>query len=136
MALNNKKQSTLEKKGIEEREREIIHSDYNKNNAYSEEHEDAISNPEDENKYLGKGTNSGGHQHSVPNYNLPSTLFNYSNLDTHTEAGGAYDIYGRNEQSGRNRLKKINIYNIDNSYNINSVDTSENIDDGQYVMKG
>lgn len=135
MAINNSKQSYLEKKGIEERQKEIIRSDYNINDSYSEEHEDALSNPEDENKYLGKGTGNGGHQHYIPNHNLPSTLYNYSNLDT-TQGGGAYDIHGRNGKSGRNRLININIYNIDNAYGHDSVDTSENIDDGQYVMKG
>ena len=36
MALNNKKQSTLEKKAIEERQRELVRSDYNKSDAYSD----------------------------------------------------------------------------------------------------
>lgn len=135
MAINNSKQSNLEKKGAEERKKEIVRSDYNKSDAYSEQHIDAISNPNDETKYLGKGTNSGGHQHSVPNPNLPTTLISYSNFDT-TNGGGAYDIHGRNGQSGRNRLIKINIYNKENAYGVNSVDTSANIEDGQYVMKG
>ena len=135
MAINNKKQSALEVKGIEERRRELVRSDYNKENGYSNSHIDAISNPEDENKVLGKGTNSGGHQHYVPDFSKSSTLINYSNLDT-TNGGGAYDIHGRNGQGGRNRLVKINLYNKDNSYGPNSVDTTENIEDGQYVMKG
>lgn len=136
MALNNKKQSSLERKGIDERNKEIVRSDYNKNDAYSETHEDALSNPADDKKYMGKGTGSGGFQHSVPNHDLPSTLINYSNLDTHTEAGGAYDIHGKNGIGGRNWSKKINLYNMDNAYGADSVDTSSNIDDGQYVMKG
>lgn len=131
---NTKKQSTLELRGIEKRREEIIRSDYNKNDAYSESHEDAISNPEDKNKVLGKGTNSGGHQHYVPDASKPKTLINYSNFDT-TNGGGAYDIYGRNEQGGRNRLIKINLYNKDNAYSQNSIDTSSNIEDGQYVLK-
>ena len=135
MAINNSKQSNLEKKGVEERKKEIIRSDYNRSDAYSEEHIDAIWNPDDETKYLGKGTGSGGHQHYVPNPNLPSTSINYSNLKT-TEGGGAYDIHGRNGQSGRNRLVSINIYNKENSYGFDSVDSSANIEDGQYVLKG
>lgn len=134
MAINNKKQSNLEKKGFEQRQVELVRSDYNKNDGYSATHEDALSNPADETKALGKGTGNGGHLHSVPNYDLPSTLMNYSNLDT-TAGGGAYDIHGRNGEGGRNRLLKINIYNKDNAYGHNSVDTSENIADGQYVMK-
>lgn len=134
MALNNSKQSNLERKGIEERHSQIIRSDYGKSNEYSASHEDALSNPNDNTKVQGKGTNSGGHQHYVPDYTKPSTLFNYSNLDT-SAGGGAYDIYGRNEQGGRERLVKINLYSKDNAYGPDSVDTSANIEDGQYVLK-
>jgi hypothetical protein len=135
MALNNKKQSALEIKGMEERQKELVRSDYSKNNAYSETHEDALSHPDDPTKVLGKGTNSGGHQHYTPDSSKPSTLMNYSNLDT-TNGGGYYDIHGRNGQGGRDRLLKINIYGKDNPYGPNSVDTSANISDGQYVIKG
>ena len=132
MALNNK-QSNLEKKAIDERHNEIVRSDYNKQDFYDENHVDAMSDPNDEAKIMGKGTNSGGHQHYVPDSSQKG--YNYSNLDT-SNGGGAYDIYGRNEQGGRNRLLSINIYNKTNSYGPNSVDTSANIDDGQYVIKG
>jgi hypothetical protein len=135
MALNNKRQSALEAKGMIERQQEITRSDYNKQDAYSESHEDAISHPDDPEKVLGKGTQSGGHQHYTPDFSKPSTLINYSNLDT-TNGGGYYDIHGRNEQGGRDRLMKINIYNKDNAYGPGSVDTTANINDGQYVMKG
>ena len=135
MTLNNKRQSALEAKGMIERQQEITRSDYNKQDAYSESHEDAISHPDDPEKVLGKGTQSGGHQHYTPDFSKPSTLINYSNLDT-TNGGGYYDIHGRNEQGGRDRLMKINIYNKDNAYGPGSVDTTANINDGQYVMKG
>ena len=135
MALNNKRQSALEAKGMIERQQEITRSDYNKQDAYSDSHEDAISHPDDPEKVLGKGTQSGGHQHYTPDFSKPSTLINYSNLDT-TNGGGYYDIHGRNEQGGRDRLMKINIYNKDNAYGPGSVDTTVNINDGQYVMKG
>lgn len=131
MALNNSKQSNLERKGIEERHNEIVRSDYNQNDGYSETHKNALSDGD----VKGKGTNSGGHQHYVPDYSKPSTLFNYSNLDT-TAGGGKYDIEGRNGFGGRDRLLTINIYNKDNAYGPNSVDTSANINEGQYVMKG
>jgi hypothetical protein len=134
MALNNTKQSTLEIKGIEERRVEMVRSDYSKNNEYSEKHEDALSHPNDNQKPLGKGTNSGGHQHYTPDHSLPSSLMNYGNLDT-SSGGGYFDIHGRNEQGGRERLLKINIYSKDNAYSLESVDTTANIDDGQYVMK-
>ena len=135
MALNNKKQSNLEVKAIDARHTQTVRSDYNKQDVYSETHEDAISNPEDVNKALGKGTNSGGHQHYTPDLSKSSLTYNYSNLDT-SNGGGAYDIHGRNENGGRNRLISINIYNKNNAYGPDSVDTSANIDEGQYVIKG
>lgn len=135
MAINNTKQSNLERKGYEERNVELGRSDYNKKvNEYSDAHIDALSNPEDETKSLGKGTANGGHQAYVPDSSKPSTLYNYSSLNT-TAGGGAYDIHGRNGDGGRNRLLKINIYSKDNAYGPNSVDTSANIDEGQYVVK-
>ena len=50
MALNNTRQSALEAKGMEERQVELVRSDYNKINRYSESHEDALSHPDDPNK--------------------------------------------------------------------------------------
>jgi hypothetical protein len=134
MASNNK-QSFLEKKAIDERHKEIVRSEYNKSIEYSESHENAISNPDDERSYKGKGTKNGGHQAYVPDLNKSQTSYNYSSLDT-SKGGGAYDIYGRNGQGGRDRLVKINIYNSENAYGPDSVDTSSNIEDGQYVIKG
>lgn len=134
MAINNNKQSYLEKQGMEARREQTIRSDYNKVDAYSAEHEDAISNPEDPTKVLGKGTGNGGHLHYRPNHDLPSTLINYSNLDT-TAGGGAYDIHGKDGVSGRKRLISYNLYNNDNAYGPESIDMSMNIEDGQYVIK-
>lgn len=133
MALNNKKQSYLEIKGKEERENEIIRSDYNKNDAYSASHEDALSNPSDKNKPLGKGTGSGGHLYYVPDHSKSPYSYNYSSLDTN-KGGGSYDIYGKDDIGGRERLTKINLYNKENSYGPDSIDTSVNITDGQYKI--
>ena len=128
------KQSSLEKKAIESRHEQIIRSDYNKANGYSAEHEDALNNPADKNKILGKGTGNGGHLHYTPNHDLPSTLINYSNLDT-TNGGGAYDIHGRNDVGGRNRLLSYNLYSNDNPYGPESIDMTENFEEGQYQVK-
>lgn len=135
MALNNKRQSALEVKGMLKRQEELTRSDYNKKDPYSDSHEDAISHPDDPEKILGKGTKSGGHQHYVPDSSKSPNYINYSNFDT-TNGGGYYDIHGRNDQGGRDRLLAINIYNKINYYGDNSVDTSANINDGQYVIKG
>ena len=129
MALNNSKQSNLEIKGIEERHNEIVRSDYNKNDAYSESHENAISNGD----VKGKGTNNGGHQHYIPDYSKPSTLMNYSNLDT-TKGGGKYDIEGRNGKGGRNFLMNISKYNSENEYGAHMIDTRANLADGQIII--
>ena len=133
--MANNKQSYLEKKGFDARNEQTLRSNYKKENGYSAEHEDAISNPDDTKKVLGKGTGNGGYQHTRPNHELPSTLINYSNLDT-TAGGGAYDIHGKNDVGGRKRLMTYNLYNSDNAYGVDSVDTSMNIADGQYVIKG
>ena len=77
--------------------------------------------------------------YAVRDLNAPKTAFNYSNVDTRTEAGGSYDIYGAKGvegafqgDAGREFVKRINFYNPENSYGKDSVviDTSVN---GQYV---
>lgn len=134
MAMNNKKVSNLEAKGKIERDKEILRSNYNSTTApYSSSHIDAKSDPTDENKYLGKGTDNGGHQHYVPDSSKSSTSYNYSSLDT-SAGGGAYDIHGYKGNGGRNRLVKINIYSENNAYGPNSIETDANINDGQYVI--
>lgn len=124
------KQSNLEKKGIDARHDSIVRNDYNINDEYNGNHSDALSNGDPQ----GKGTGSAGHSHYLPNYNLPQTLFNYSNVDTTTAAGGKYDIEGRNGIGGRNFLSTINIYNSENQYGYESVDTTLNQQDGQVVF--
>lgn len=132
-------QSCLEITGITERNNEIIRNDYTRTNQYSETHSDALSNGDPQ----GKGSGNGGHGHYLPNCSLPKTMMNYSNLDTHSEnIGGSYDIgadgtsyNGRN--GGRTFLKTISLYNAENAYNSgnNIIDTTENVNDGQVVIK-
>ena len=122
-------QTCLEKRGIPARARALTRNDYNINDQYSNTHPDALSNGDPQ----GKGTGSGGHTHSVPNCDLPSTMIDYSNFDTEN-GGGQYDIEGRNEIGGRNRLMTINIYNKENQYGPALVDTSLNVADGQVVI--
>lgn len=128
------KQSNLEIKGIEERNNEIIRNDFDNDDEYSSTHEDALSHPESEDKPWGKGTNHGGHTHYIPDASKSKTQMNYSNFDTRN-GGGSYDIYGYNNISGRNRLTTINLYSQDNAYGVDSVDTSKNQEDGQYIVK-
>lgn len=123
-------QSCLEKRGIEERHNEIVRSDYNIEDQYSSAHKDAISDGD----ALGKGTNHGGHTHFLPDCSKPTTMIDYSNFDT-VNGGGFYDIEGRNDIGGRKRAMGYSLYNQENQYSANLVNTEENLRQGQYQMK-
>lgn len=126
------KQTCLEKVGIEKRHDTIIRNDYNIEDQYSQIHKDALSDGDP----LGKGSGHGGHTHYVPDCNKPSTLMDYSNFDTEAKnIGGSYDINGRNGVGGRNFLKNISVYNEENQYGPNLVDTTANVQDGQIIIK-
>ena len=122
-------QTCLEKRGIPARASALTRNDYNKFDEYNETHPDALSNGDPQ----GKGTGYGGHTHSIPNCNLPTSMIDYSNFDTEG-GGGLYDIEGRNEIGGRNRLMAISMYNKENQYGLGLVDTSLNVADGQIVV--
>lgn len=134
-------QSRLEEVALKERKELLLKtnlkSSYSKESPYSENHKDAISDGD----ALGKGTRNGGHSYNIPDRNKPTTLIDYSTFDT-TDGGGKYDIEGTDGvqgafqgPSGRNFAKRINLYSAENSYGPNSVDTSANVMDGQYVVK-
>lgn len=122
-------QTCLEKRGIEERHNEIVRSDYNKDNEYSSSHKDAISDGD----VQGKGTNHGGHTAYLPDCRKPSTTIDYSNFDT-TNGGGLYDIEGRDGIGGRKRAIASSLYNAENQYSANLVNTENNLNDGQYQI--
>lgn len=122
-------QSCLEKKAIEERHNEIVRSDYNIENQYSSTHKDALSDGDAQ----GKGTGHGGHTAYLPDCNKPSTTIDYSNFDT-TNGGGLYDIEGRNDIGGRKRAIASSLYNSENQYSANLVNTEINVNDGQYQV--
>jgi hypothetical protein len=131
------KQSNLEKIGFERRnENELIRNDIQKNQPYGADHDKAMwHGEEDESHPLGKGTGDGGHQHSVPmEYNEMSRNQIRPQFNTE-EGGGSYDIHGRQGVGGRQWLQSISIYNRENQYGLNSVNTEENIADGQYFVK-
>lgn len=121
-------QTCLEKKGIESRNETIIRNDFNKTDVYSETHPDAISDGD----VNGKGTGFGGHLHSIPDCNKPSSI-NYGAFSTEN-GGGLYDIEGRNGKGGRNFLKNISKYNSENEYGAHMVDTRANLADGQIII--
>ena len=126
------KQTCLEKIGIEKRHDTIVKNDYNIEDQYSQLHKDALSDGDP----LGKGSGHGGHTHYVPDCNKPSSMMDYSNFDTESSnIGGSYDINGRNGVGGRNFLKTISIYNEENQYGPNLIDTTANVQDGQIIIK-
>jgi hypothetical protein len=119
----------LEKRGIEERNTEIVRSDYNIEDQYSSTHNDALSDGDAQ----GKGTGHGGHTHYLPDCNKPTTTIDYSNFDTFN-GGGLYDIEGRNGIGGRDWSKASSMYNENYQYGASLVDTSLNVSDGQYQL--
>ena len=135
MIINEKnmaKQTCLEKVGIEKRHDTIVKNDYNIEDQYSQLHKDALSDGDP----LGKGSGHGGHTHYVPDCKKPSSMMDYSNFDTESSnIGGSYDINGRNGVGGRNFLKTISIYNEENQYGPNLIDTTANQQDGQIIIK-
>jgi len=122
-------QTCLEKRGIEERHKEITRSDYNIEDQYGPTHKDALSDGDPQ----GKGTGHGGHTHYLPDCTKPTGMIDYSNFDTE-HGGGQYDIEGRNNISGRKRALAISMYNKENMYGPTIVDTSVNRSDGQYFV--
>lgn len=131
MASYENGQSCLEKRGMDERQVELTRSDYNIENQYGPTHPDAIS----DNNPQGKGTGHGGHTHFLPDCTKPTGMIDYSNFDT-MNGGGSYDIYGRAEagESGRNVSLARSMYNRENPYGAELVNTEKNIADGQYYV--
>lgn len=123
-------QSCLEVNGIQERNNEIVRSDYNKEDQYTATHKDAISDGDAQ----GKGTNHGGHTAWLPDCTKPKTTIDYSNFDT-TNGGGLYDIEGRNDIGGRKRAMASSLYNQEHQYSANLISTEQNVKDGQYQIR-
>lgn len=122
-------QTCLESRAITERTTEITRSDYNIEDQYSATHKDALSDGDAQ----GKGTGHGGHTHWLPDCTKSTTTIDYSNFDTEN-GGGLYDIEGRNDIGGRTKSLAYSLYNKENQYSANLIDTAENQADGQYVI--
>lgn len=106
-------------------------------NPYGLNSDDAKHHDDDKHPW-GKG-NGKSMGYAIRNVNAPKTQINYSNVDTKTEAGGSYDIYGTigadmayQGESGRKFLERINIYKPTSEYGKNSVDVDTSVK-GQYV---
>ena len=129
MAMFENGQTCLEKRGIDERNEEIVRSDYNAENPYGPTHPDAISDGDPQ----GKGTGHGGHNAWLPDCTKPTNMIDYSNFDT-VNGGGVYDIKGRNGMGGRERSLDRSMYNQEVQYGANLVNTAENVAQGQYYV--
>ena len=119
-------QTCLEQRGMEERHVEIARSDYNIEDQYSAAHKDAMSDGDPQ----GKGTGHGGHTAFLPDCTKPVGQINYSNFDT-TNGGGSYDINGRHDIGGRLKSMAASLYNEENQYGLDLINTEANIADGQ-----
>ena len=131
------KQSNLEKIGLERRnEHELIRNDIKKSAPYGPDHDTAVWHEGDPNKPLGKGTKTGGHQHSRPmEYNELTKNQIRPQLDIEN-GGGSYDINGRpGVDGGRKLLQTINVYSKERPYGWDAIDTVLNENDGQYFVK-
>lgn len=123
------KQSRLESEAIKTRKEHLVKNDYQRFvDEYNEEHPDALSNGDP----LGKGTGH-GITYSLPDATKSKHQFT-KNVDTEN-GGGQYDIEGRNGIGGRKKAMVINLYSSENAYGEDSIDTTENIEDGQYVIR-
>ena len=135
------KQSCLEVTALDERRVELNRNDYLQTDQYSSSHRDAISDGD----VQGKGSGYGGHLHSIPDCSRGRLGVDLRNFDTRNfdHIGGAYDIYGRTpngqisdgSMNGRMFLMNINKFDENTEYNANYVDTTENVLDGQIVVR-
>ena len=122
------KQSKLEKIGFQKRS-EDVRNDINKNVQYDAEHPYALS-PEVVPNGKGKGSMHGGHGHA-----LPGDMSNTYSIDIEN-GGGEYDINGRpGVDGGRKWLQAHCIYNKENQYGVDAIDTEANREEGQFFIK-
>ena len=137
-------QSRLENIGITKRTQLISKNDYNKlpDKEYNESHPDAKSDGDP----LGKGNGTPmtyaeakPEEFSIDEYGVRKQRMNYETLSTKENGdktiGGSFDRLGRTGlDSGRLKLMSMNKYKPDsNEYGIDSVDTTVNRADGQYI---
>lgn len=117
------KQSRLEKEGFIKRpELEMMNTYQDDVNEYSSEHKNAKSDGD----VKGKGVGTATHPYLLPNELESKTSYKPTIITN--DGGGALDI------AQRELLENINIYSKENQYGPQSVDTSKNVADGQYVV--
>lgn len=119
-------ESCLEKRSIEERDKEIVRSDYNTDNRYSVTSKDALATGDAQ----GKGTGSGGHSFSLPDCNGSIGMINYQNFNTSPDSGAGNNV----DNDARRQAMVRSVYNANNPYTLTSVVTDVNRKEGQYQV--
>lgn len=119
----------LEKVSMDERHEEIVRNEYNSDNEYSASHQNALNIDNGDDK-RGKGTGSAGHSHWLPDCSGQLGIINYSNFDTDV----SYHAGNRDDNDARTKAMARSLYNKDNEYSANIIDTSQNVAEGQYKM--
>lgn len=101
----------LEKRSDEARNEQIIRSEYNYNDPYTNQNGDMVGIFKEGDKRT-KGTNSPGHGDWLPDCNAPMNVYNYSNFDTsyESEAGNKADIEARNKVMVKSKYSAANPY--------------------------
>lgn len=119
-------QSCLEIVSMKARHEQIVRSDYTAEKPYSAQHPDALAGDDKQ----GKGTQSGGMRHWLPDcssYNGTSQ-FRYDDFDTGSNAGNTTDRKSRQDAWGRSK------YTYEKPYSATMVDAAANVRDGQVVV--
>lgn len=124
--------SGIETSASEARQKQLQKNlEYNKENSYSSSHNKAKSI---NGQALGKGVANSDHQVYVPkieNKDDFKNRYEYNSLNTE-QGGGDYDINGRNNNGGRERLLGINLYGKNHEYG--NIDINVDIE-GQYIVE-
>ena len=119
-------QICLEIVSMKARHEQIVRSDYTAGKPYSAQHPDALAGDDEQ----GKGTQSGGMRHWLPDcssYNGTSQ-FRYDDFDTGANAGNKTDRENRQTAMGRSKYTNIE------PYSATMVDTAANVREGQVVV--
>ena len=119
----------LEKISMDERHEVIVRNEYNSDNEYSATHPNALNIDNGDDK-RGKGTGSAGHSHWLPDCSGQLGIINYSNFDTDI----SFHAGNRDDNDARTKAMARSLYNKDNEYSANIIDTSQNVAEGQYKM--
>ena len=138
-------QTCLENVGITHRPILLNKNEYSKTEIYDVNHPNALATGD----ARGKGTAHGGHTHSIPDCKTAQYIGEHfqsdilQQIDTFpdsgpnsTGGGDCIDVGGLKGVSptGRNRLLGINMFNYETQYDSNYVNTSKNVEDGQFVV--